>query len=99
MHEHVFILSPEITDNYPAVWGDEAKREADAIARLNELKSRGVDSIVDLTVIGPGRYIAHRGGHRHQHRGGDRCLHVQRRADVLPLHRSGARTRRRRADG
>jgi phosphotriesterase-related protein len=58
MHEHVFILSPEITDNYPAVWGDEAKREADAIARLNELKSRGVDSIVDLTVIGPGRYIA-----------------------------------------
>jgi phosphotriesterase-related protein len=57
MHEHVFILSPEITDNYPAVWGDEAKREADAIARLNELKSRGVDSIVDLTVIGLGRYI------------------------------------------
>jgi phosphotriesterase-related protein len=53
----VFILSPEITDNYPAVWGDEAKREADAIARLNELKSRGVDSIVDLTVIGLGRYI------------------------------------------
>jgi phosphotriesterase-related protein len=57
MHEHVFILSPEISDNYPEVWGDEAKREADAIARLNELKSRGVDSIVDLTVIGLGRYI------------------------------------------
>ena len=57
MHEHVFILSPEITDNYPEVWGEEAKREADAIARLNELKSRGVDSIVDLTVIGLGRYI------------------------------------------
>jgi len=57
MHEHVFILSPEITDNYPEVWGDEAKREADAIARLNELKSRGVDSIVDLTVIGLGRYV------------------------------------------
>jgi phosphotriesterase-related protein len=57
MHEHVFILSPEITDNYPEVWGDGAKREADAVARLNELKSRGVDSIVDLTVIGLGRYI------------------------------------------
>jgi phosphotriesterase-related protein len=57
MHEHVFVLSPEITDNYPEVWGDEAKREADAIARLGELKSRGVDSIVDLTVIGLGRYI------------------------------------------
>ena len=57
MHEHVFILSPDITANYPEVWGDEAKREAEAIARLNELKSRGVDSIVDLTVIGMGRYI------------------------------------------
>jgi phosphotriesterase-related protein len=57
MHEHVFILSPDITANYPEVWGDEAKREADAIARLNELKSKGVDSIVDLTVIGMGRYI------------------------------------------
>lgn len=57
MHEHVFVLSPEITDNYPEIWGDEAKREADAVARLNELKSRGVDSIVDLTVVGLGRYI------------------------------------------
>jgi phosphotriesterase-related protein len=57
MHEHVFILSPDITANYPEVWGDEAQREADAIERLNELKSRGVDSIVDLTVIGMGRYI------------------------------------------
>jgi phosphotriesterase-related protein len=57
MHEHVFILSPDITANYPEVWGDEAKREGDAIQRLNELKSRGVDSIVDLTVIGMGRYI------------------------------------------
>jgi phosphotriesterase-related protein len=57
MHEHVFVLSPEITDNYPDVWGDEARREADAVARLVELKSRGVDSIVDLTVIGLGRYI------------------------------------------
>ena len=57
MHEHVFVLSPEIHHNYPEVWGDEAKREADAVARLNELKSRGVESIVDLTVIGLGRYI------------------------------------------
>ncbi|MGV0714308.1 phosphotriesterase-related protein [Mycolicibacterium sp. XJ662] len=57
MHEHVFILSPDITANYPEVWGDEANREADAIARLNELKAVGVDSIVDLTVIGMGRYI------------------------------------------
>jgi phosphotriesterase-related protein len=57
MHEHVFVLSPDITANYPEVWGDEADREADAIARLNELKANGVDTIVDLTVIGMGRYI------------------------------------------
>ncbi|OBI76536.1 phosphotriesterase [Mycobacterium sp. E740] len=57
MHEHVFIQSTDITANYPEVWGDEAEREADAVVRLNELKSRGVDSIVDLTVIGMGRYI------------------------------------------
>jgi phosphotriesterase-related protein len=57
MHEHVFVLSPEIHHNYPDVWGDEAERQADAVSRLNELKSRGVDTIVDLTVIGLGRYI------------------------------------------
>lgn len=57
MHEHVFIMSTELTQNYPESWGDEAGREADAIARLNELKARGVDTIVDLTVIGLGRYI------------------------------------------
>src|SRR6266850_3205596 len=57
MHEHVFILDPEISENYPEPWGEEDKRIADAVARLNELKSRGVDTIVDLTVIGLGRYI------------------------------------------
>ena len=54
MHEHVFIMTTEITQNYPEDWGDEARREADAIDRLNELKARGVDSIVDLTVVGLG---------------------------------------------
>jgi len=57
MHEHVFIVTPEIAQNFPKDWGDEEQRIADAIARMNELKSRGVDSIVDLTVIGLGRYI------------------------------------------
>jgi phosphotriesterase-related protein len=57
MHEHVFVLSPEIMQNFPEPWGDEEKRVAHAIARLNQLKVRGVDSIVDLTVIGLGRYI------------------------------------------
>ncbi|MDT5246500.1 MAG: phosphotriesterase-related protein, partial [Mycobacterium sp.] len=49
MHEHVFLMTTEILQNYPEDWGDEANRIADAIVRLNELKSRGVDTIVDLT--------------------------------------------------
>jgi phosphotriesterase-related protein len=57
MHEHVFVLSTEIMQNYPEPWGDEDKRIADAVAKLNEMRSRGIESIVDLTVIGLGRYI------------------------------------------
>ncbi|MBU8814565.1 phosphotriesterase-related protein [Mycolicibacterium goodii] len=57
MHEHVFIMTTEVMLNHPESWGDEARREADAIARLDELKARGVDTIVDLTVIGLGRYL------------------------------------------
>lgn len=57
MHEHVFVLSPEIIANYPEGWGDEAAREADAVEKLNALKAAGVDTIVDPTVIGLGRYI------------------------------------------
>src|SRR6185369_13616914 len=57
MHEHVFVLSTEIMQNFPGPWGEEEKRVAEAIIRMNELKSRGVDTIVDLTVIGLGRYI------------------------------------------
>lgn len=57
MHEHVFVLDTEVLQNYPEEWGTEEHRIADAVTRLNELKARGVDTIVDLTVIGIGRYI------------------------------------------
>jgi phosphotriesterase-related protein len=57
MHEHVFIMTTEVMQNYPEEWGDEAARAADAVERLNKLKATGVDTIVDLTVIGLGRYI------------------------------------------
>jgi len=57
MHEHIFVLSTEIMLNYPETWGDEEKRIEDAVARMNELYSRGVHSVVDLTVVGLGRYI------------------------------------------
>jgi phosphotriesterase-related protein len=57
MHEHVFVLSPEIMANYPEGWGDEDAREQTAVEKLNALKAAGVDTIVDPTVIGLGRYI------------------------------------------
>jgi len=57
MHEHIFVLSAEIMQNYPETWGDEEKRISDAVTRLNELSSYGIKSVVDLTVIGLGRYI------------------------------------------
>jgi phosphotriesterase-related protein len=57
MHEHIFVLSAEILQNYPETWGDEERRVAEAVARMNELASSGVRTVVDLTVIGLGRYI------------------------------------------
>jgi phosphotriesterase-related protein len=57
MHEHVFVLSPELISNYPETW-DEQARVAEAVAKLTELKGLGVDTIVDPTVIGLGRDVA-----------------------------------------
>ncbi len=57
MHEHVFIISTEIAQNYPEDWGDEDVRLADAVKRLNELKAAGIDTILDPTALGLGRYI------------------------------------------
>ena len=57
MHEHVFVLDAELVQNYPEEWGSEEHRVADAVVRMNELKASGVDSLVDLTVTGLGRYI------------------------------------------
>jgi len=56
MHEHVFVLTTDVQQNYPDEW-DEEKRVADAVARLTELKGLGVDTIVDPTVVGLGRFI------------------------------------------
>ncbi|EME21968.1 phosphotriesterase family protein [Rhodococcus triatomae] len=59
MHEHVFVLGEEMRQNYgdhPNHW-DEDARVADAVAKLTECSGRGIDTIVDPTVIGLGRYI------------------------------------------
>jgi phosphotriesterase-related protein len=57
MHEHVFVISTEIQQNYPTEWGEEQVRIDDAVDRLTELKANGIDTIVDPTAIGLGRYI------------------------------------------
>jgi phosphotriesterase-related protein len=53
MHEHLFVLSPEI-EKTAAEWDEDAAR-ATAVERLRLLKASGIDTIVDLTVIGLGR--------------------------------------------
>jgi phosphotriesterase-related protein len=61
MHEHVFVLQPEALQNYGHLWGecywDEEARVADAIAKLRALRDAGVETIVDPTVPGLGRYV------------------------------------------
>lgn len=57
MHEHVFVLTPDVQQNYPEEWGDEDSRVVDAVAKLQALAAQGVRTIVDPTVIGLGRYI------------------------------------------
>src|ERR1700676_1252105 len=56
MHEHVFLRSPEVAANWPTGW-DRDTQVARAVERLQELKAAGVDTIVDLTVVGLGRDI------------------------------------------
>ncbi|HEY7260485.1 MAG TPA: phosphotriesterase-related protein [Trebonia sp.] len=57
MHEHVFVLTADVQQNYPDEWGDEDARVADAVRRLSELPAHGIDTIVDVTAIGQGRNI------------------------------------------
>jgi phosphotriesterase-related protein len=57
MHEHVFIADMDVRHNYPTTWGDDGARVASAIDKLDELKSLGIDTVVDLTVVGLGRDI------------------------------------------
>jgi phosphotriesterase-related protein len=57
MHEHVFVLTPDVQQNYPQEWGGEEQRVADAVEKLTALAATGVRTIVDPTVVGLGRYI------------------------------------------
>ncbi len=57
MHEHIFVLSEGVVANFPRLWDRDAQVAA-AIASLQEAKAHGVESIVDLTVLGLGRDVA-----------------------------------------
>ncbi|MDR8414319.1 phosphotriesterase-related protein [Nonomuraea sp. 3-1Str] len=59
MHEHVFGLSPEILWNWPDIpegW-DLETRAREAAAKLDAAGAEGIDTIVDLTVVGLGRHV------------------------------------------
>lgn len=56
MHEHIFVLNHEIDTNYPGAW-DEQQQIAGAVEKIGDASARGVRTIVDLTVLGLGRYI------------------------------------------
>jgi phosphotriesterase-related protein len=55
MHEHIFVLSPEI-EKTTEEWDETAERSR-AVDKLRELKRHGIDTLVDLTVVGLGRSI------------------------------------------
>ena len=57
LHEHIFVLSADVQQNYPDEWGDEETRVAAAVQKLSALAAQGVRTIVDPTVVGLGRYI------------------------------------------
>jgi phosphotriesterase-related protein len=56
MHEHVLLPVPEIAAVYPAAF-DPAVRIPEANRMLRDLKAAGVDTIVDMTVLGMGREV------------------------------------------
>jgi len=57
IHEHVFVLNPELERNLPSPGWDERTMIDLAVDELNRLSELGVESVVDLTVPGLGRDV------------------------------------------
>src|SRR3984893_15838570 len=57
MHEHIFVLTTDVQQNYPGEWGSEDARITDAVTKLGALAAQGVRTIVDPTVVGLGRNL------------------------------------------
>jgi phosphotriesterase-related protein len=59
MHEHVAIGHPELCATYPDIVGwDRARIAEDATHKLRELRTAGIDTMVDATLVGMGRDVA-----------------------------------------
>lgn len=56
MHEHVFVLNAELMINYPELFPVDQMVDR-AVQTLTEVAQTGVDTFVDLTVMGTGRNI------------------------------------------
>lgn len=56
VHEHIFVMNPEFVANYRQDF-DEDAAVANAVEELDGLKALGIDTIIDLTVLGLGRNI------------------------------------------
>ena len=57
MHEHIFIKHPELEQNYPNPEWDEDAAISGAADSLQALHRKGIGTLVDLTVMGLGRFI------------------------------------------
>lgn len=56
IHEHIFLMDMEYTYNYRQDFFAE-ETVTKAAKRLNALKASGIDTIIDLTVLGLGRHV------------------------------------------
>jgi phosphotriesterase-related protein len=54
MHEHIFIRNPELETNYPNETWNGQDFIGLAVQQFRALKDRGIDGLVDLTVLGLG---------------------------------------------
>lgn len=57
MHEHLFVKNPELEENYPNPEWDEESLFKTAQDGLETLYDKGIHTLVDLTVLGLGRFI------------------------------------------
>jgi len=72
MHEHVFIISPEMKDNVPEEWGEEEAQVANAATRLQEAHRGLADTLATevrvrlrepaIAIVEPLTASAHAGG-------------------------------------